>query len=126
MDNLVLNDMLKEAYDMPFLDSIEFLKESERSYKKSDFYKKTKIKLKVLYKEYFVYRQSKYDIWEKVDTALTSIDPEVVSEKLGEAIELLDKNEKVKGILSKILNNFDIKEIVKQGETLKKEMKNLK
>lgn len=126
MNNLELHDILKEAYDLPFLDSIEYLLDNEKEYKKSDFYKKTRISLTALYEKYFQYRQSKYNIWEKVEEVLKSIDPDIISDKLAEALENLDNNDKVRDIFKKVLKNFDMNDIIKQSEEFKEGVNKLK
>jgi hypothetical protein len=74
MDNLQLQNLLDDLYNESFLDSIEIIYEKESLYKKSNFYKQTKISLAQLYEKYFQYRMLNYSMQEKFNDFIAEID----------------------------------------------------
>jgi hypothetical protein len=74
MDNLTLQILLDDLYNESFLNSIEIIYEKELEYKKSSFYKQTKIPLIQLYEKYFQYRTLQYSMQEKLNDFIKRID----------------------------------------------------
>jgi hypothetical protein len=80
MDNLELQILLDELYTESFLDSIQIIYEKESEYKKSSFYKQTKITLIQLYEKYFQYRMLNYSMQEKFNDFIKEIDAKQIIE----------------------------------------------
>jgi hypothetical protein len=81
MDNLELQMLLDELYTESFLESIEMIYEKESEYKKSSFYKQTKIPLIQLYEKYFQYRMLNYSMQEKFNDFIKEIDAKQIIDK---------------------------------------------
>jgi len=106
--------MLEKAYKETFLDKILFLKEQEIQYKKSSFFKQTKISLMELYKNFDIYTTQKLGL----------------TYKLGEEViiflQKIVEDERFEGFLNKIIESFDFEIIKKQSEELDKVLKTMK
>ena len=126
MTKLELQQLLEEAYSSFFLDSIELLAAKEAEYRKSDFFKKTKLSLSVLYKQYFIYQQSKYGLSNKIDEFINEIDTEKLEELLIGVVEKLSTNDKLNSIINKFAERFDLKSLIENSEELQTILKNFK
>ncbi|MFW6029392.1 MAG: hypothetical protein ACOCRO_03980, partial [Halanaerobiales bacterium] len=89
MTNLEIQTMLERAYNSTFLDSIEFLSKREKQYKKSDFYKQTKIPLFTLYEKYFAYHTAKLELVDQLNEVFVNFDTEYAVEKIEQFIDEL-------------------------------------
>jgi len=111
MNNLELQILLEKIYNQTFLESIEIIFEKEKEYKKSDFFKQTKIPLIQLYEKYFVYMNSKYSIEDKLNDFITKIDTNKLTDISLDWIEKLEDNDKFNKIINIILEKFDLSKL---------------
>ena len=122
MNRLEIFELLQEAYNESFLDSILVIKENEKEYKKSDFYKTTRIPFLQLYKMYYEKTKADYGIVEQFDFWLRNLDENTIQEKIAGVITKLKDNEDMK----EIFESFDIKELEKEREKIEQDFKNMK
>ncbi len=120
MQNYEIFDLLETIYDSNFLDSIELIMIKESEYKKSNFFKKTKIPLGSLYEKYFLYKNSKYGIDEKISNFLNDVDEDRIVSFLESIISKLISSEQSKEIFNNIIEMLDTKDL----EEMAKEFKN--
>jgi predicted transcriptional regulator len=111
MTEIELQELLEELYNETFLDSIKLIYEKEISYKKSDFFKATKIPLSTLYEKYFIYMNSKYSIEDKLNDFITKIDTDKLTDISLDWIEKLEDNDKFNKIINIILEKFDLSKL---------------
>jgi hypothetical protein len=76
MNEIQLLELLEKIYSLSFLESILEIQKQELAYKKSDFFKQTKIPLNVLYEKFFIYNNTRYGFDEKMNEFITNIDIE--------------------------------------------------
>lgn len=119
MTKIEIQQLLEEAKDKNFLSSIELLTINESNYKKSDFYKQTRIPLLSLYEKYFVYHESKYSVSEKINQFLYDFDNDELADKIVDTFEKLQKNERIIKFISKVLEKFDLDAILKDGDSIR-------
>ena len=120
--------ILDKAEKMDFLDLIEFLAGEEKEYNRGEFYKKTRIPLLQLFKEYVSYNRTKESI---VNRALQDLlkyeDYEKVAEKVVDLFDYLNKNPEVVAEFEKFFHNFfDSQELQNLSEELNFEINKLK
>ena len=118
MNELELLELLENLYKMSFLDSIKEIQEKELLYKKSDFFKSTKIPLTTLYEKFFIYTNSRYSFEEKLNEFIIKLDVDRLTDLAVDWIEKLEQNEKFSQILQKIIEKFDLKEIKEAQEDI--------
>jgi len=126
MTKIEIQALLDKAKDSSFLNSIELLMMNESNYKKSDFYKQTRIPLLSLYEKYFVYHESKYSISEKINEFLYDFDNDELADKIVDTFEKLQKNERIIKFVSKVLEQFDLQAIIKDGDSIRELASKLK
>lgn len=80
MNQIEILTLLEEIYELPFLESILKIQENSIDYKKTEYFKITKIPLSDLYEKYFFYRNSKYSFDEKMNEFITNIDIDQLTE----------------------------------------------
>jgi hypothetical protein len=78
MNNLDIQSLLNELYDKPFLELIEALSQKESEYKKTSFYKQTKIPLALLFEKYLQHKTLQYSLKEQVKDFIEEVDFENV------------------------------------------------
>ena len=122
MTKLEIQLLLEQAYESTFLDSIELLKNKNKDYKKSNFYKETRIPLAQLYQSFFAYQKTNMDIADKINHYLNNIDTDIIVNKMTDFIE----NDKVKEIINVIIEKFDFEKLMEASEELNKSIQNLK
>lgn len=123
-----IEKILIKAGKMEFLDLIEFLAGEEKEYNRGEFYKKTRIPLLQLFKEYVSYNRTKESI---VNRALQDLlkyeDYEKVAEKVVDLFDYLNKNPEVVVEFEKFFHNFfDSQELQNLSEELNFEINKLK
>jgi hypothetical protein len=126
MNNLQLYGLLDEIYKANFLESIELIQEKTPEYKKSDFFKKTKLPLETVYEKYFYYMNANYSFDEKVEQFVNGIDPEVLSDIFIKAVEYIQNNEEFMKKVESFVSSFDVENLQKQNDEIEKLTKNLK
>lgn len=137
MNKEELQDLLEETYELPFLWKIERLFEEEKEYKKSDFFKKYKIPLVVLYEKFEAYQRSNKNLKEELDVWIEEIidkltdfikkaDTDLIVSKIGDFLESANASEKVTDFINNLLDNFDVKQLEKLAQDFEEGIKNLK
>ena len=111
MNNIQLQLVLEEAYKRTFLDKIEYLTDQDKDYKKSEFYKKTKIPLLELYKNFDAYKSKGLDLAKEFNDFVEGINLDNVMELIKEFIEKLEKDEKIVDVLNNLVENFNYEKI---------------
>jgi hypothetical protein len=114
--------LLQEAYNLGFLESILLIKEKEKEYVKSEFYKKTKIPFLELYKIYFEYKKSNQGLIEQLNYWLENIDEGVIENKIQNLVVSLQNNETIK----ELMKSFSLEGLEKQQEELEKALEEVK
>lgn len=115
-----IEKILIKAGKMEFLDLIEFLAGEEKEYNRGEFYKKTRIPLLQLFKEYVSYNRTKESI---VNRALQDLlryeDYEKIAEKVVDIFDYLNKNPEVVAEFEKFFYKFlDSQELKSFSEEL--------
>jgi hypothetical protein len=118
--------MLEKAYKETFLDKILFLKEQEIQYKKSSFFKQTKISLMELYKNFDIYTTQKLGLTYKLEDFINNTDFDKLGEEVIIFLQKIVEDERFEGFLNKIIESFDFEIIKKQSEELDKVLKTMK
>jgi hypothetical protein len=126
MTNLQIQMMLEKAYKQTFLDKILFLKEQEIQYKKSSFFKQTKISLMELYKNFDIYTTQKLGLTYKLEDFINNTDFDKLGEEVITFLQKIVEDERFEGFLNKIIESFDFEIIKKQSEELDKVLKTMK
>lgn len=126
MDALELQLILDEAYQKSFLDKIEFLTEKDKEYKRSDFFKFTKIPLLTLYEKFDMYKTRKTGLADEFAEFIAQIDTEQVTEKIAEFIESAEQNKKIVETLNDIIENFNYQKIIDVAAEVQEELNKLK
>lgn len=126
MNNFDIQLLLDEIRERNFLNSIELIYKKNPEYKKSDFYKNTRIPLEILYEKYFHFYNANYSLTEKMEAFIEGVNPDTLSNIIISTLEKLESNENFKEKIIKILENFNIEELMKQNEEIDKLIKDLK
>jgi hypothetical protein len=126
MDNLELQLILEDAYKKTFLDKIEFLVEHDREYKKSEFFKLTKIPLLTLYEKFDQYKTKSITIVDEFIEFIQSIDTDMVAEKVADFITSAEQNKKIVDTINDIIENFNYEKITKIAAEVQEELNKLK
>jgi hypothetical protein len=126
MTNIQLQLLLEEAYQTTFLDSIEILLLKEPDYKRSEFFKKTKIPLLDLYKNYFTYMSAKYNLDSKINEFIDGIDADKLANLLADGFEKFQNNPKMQKVIKVIIDKFDLNFFKENNQELKKLVDELK
>jgi predicted transcriptional regulator len=126
MDNIQLQLILDEAYSKTFLDKIEFLLEKEKDYKKSEFFRLTKIPLLALYEKFDGYKTRQKNIADEFNDFIYGIDNDLVVQKISEFIEVAEKDKKIVQTLNEIIENFNYEKISEIAEQVQKELNKIK
>jgi len=119
MTNLELEQLLKKIYSKNFLNRFTFIKESEKNYQQSSFFKQTKMPLLDLFKEYEKYFNYTYDRDQYFAEVIYSIDFQYLTKKISESLEGVLDSEKFKKFFEEITSAFNIKELTEKNEELK-------
>jgi hypothetical protein len=111
MDNIQLQQILQKAYEETFLSRMELLVESDKEYKKSDFFKNTKISLFDLYNQYETYLANKNMIIDEFNAFIEKLDTEIVVQKISEFLTDIEKDKKIVEILNDIIEYFSTEKV---------------
>jgi hypothetical protein len=111
MDNIQLQQILQKAYEETFLSRMELLVDSDKDYKKSEFFKNTKISLFDLYNQYETYLANKNMIIDEFNAFIEKLDTEIVVEKLSEFLTDIEKDKKIVDILNDIIEYFSTEKV---------------
>ncbi len=115
MTELELILLLEQINEKTFIEKFLIIAEKSKDYRKSDFYKITKIELGQLYEKFYIYSQNKYSLYEKVVEFVSSIRDEEVINKVISILNMILDDEKVKEIVENISSKFDFNSL--KGET---------
>ena len=126
MNNVDLYLLLDDIYRSNFLEAIEIIIEKTPEYKKSEFFKKTKVPLEVLYEKYFHFLTVNYSFEEKLEQFIEGIDSEKLAETVVKVITSLENNKDFMKKIEKFLETFNVEEIQKQNEEFDKIIKTFK
>lgn len=126
MTKTEIYDLLQKAYDSQFLDSIELISEENKNYMKSEFYKKTRISLSDLYKNYFQYKRLRMGLSEQLEELVVEFNTDLAAEKLEELLIKLKDNTKVLEILEGVFENFDSSKLEEYSKKIQEVITDLK
>jgi hypothetical protein len=115
MTNLEILVLLNDIKKANFLDAFIIIKNNNKQYKKSRFYKEVKISLAELYKLYYQYTESKFSLSERINEALESIDENILVEKLTNILN----SKRVQDFMELVKNNFDLQSLMGESQNLK-------
>lgn len=119
MNNLELQILLEELYEESFLDLIEKIYKKEPEYKKSNFYKETKIPLNTLFEKYFQHRTTQFSMKEKIEDFISDINFGSLLDSALIWIENKENQERIEKLLLKLLEKFDLNNLGEESEELK-------
>jgi len=122
MDNIQLQLILDEAYTKTFLEKIEFLVENDKNYKKSEFFKNTKIPLLELYKNFEQYKNSQNDLIDEFNDFIEGINIDIVIEKIREFINKVEDDETIVEKLNDFIDNFNVEKVSEYATQIKEEL----
>lgn len=126
MTEIELQLLLEQLYNETFLDCIKIINEKESIYKKSEFFKQTKIPLSTLYEKYFIYANSKYSIEEKLNDFITKIDTERLADLSLDWIDQIEKSEKFNKVFDLILQKFDLSRLQETQQEIEELVSDIK
>ena len=119
MNKLNIQSLLDELYEKPFLEVIQTLSQKESEYKKSDFYKQTKIPLNTLFEKYFQHRATQFSMKEKIEDFIREINFESILDSALVWIENEDNQARIEKLLNKVLQKFNLDNLQEESEELK-------
>lgn len=123
MDIILLLEEIKEAL---YLDKILIIKQNEKKYKKSDFFKATRVPLMQLALGYETYYERRYNAPKMVENAIRGMGSDVIAEKIVESFNLALQDDSIKTIINNVGEFFDYKNIQESAEELKTNIQSLK
>jgi len=119
MNNLDIQSLLNELYDKPFLELIEALSQKESEYKKTSFYKQTKIPLALLFEKYLQHKTLQYSLKEQVKDFIEEVDFENVLDNALDWVEKPENQQRIEQVFSKLLQKFSLDSLAEESEELK-------
>lgn len=122
MNNIQLQTILNSAYKKTFLDKIEYLMENEKDYKRSEFFKNTKIPLLTLYEKFDIYQSKGFNIIDEFNDFVEGLDMNMVAEKLSDFIDAAEKNKKIVDTINDLINNFNYEKISEIATEIQEEL----
>ncbi len=117
---------LETVYDANFLEAIEIIVEEEPKYKKSEFYKKTKVPLLTLCEKYFYWRKNENSLRDELMSFVYNLDEDTVVKTLTNLIKKLESSEDVQRIISMIAESLDPNDLKDISEEFKQTVNKLK
>jgi transcriptional/translational regulatory protein YebC/TACO1 len=126
MNKTEIYDLLDTIYEANFLDSIEIITEEESKYKKSEFYKQTKVPLATLCEKYFHWRNSENSIKDELLSFVYNLDEDAVVKTLTNLIKKLESSEDVQRIVEAIAESLDPKDLKNLSEEFQETVSKLK
>lgn len=126
MDNLELQILLDQLVEMPFLDALLKIQETDKIYKQSNFYKTTKIPLQELINKYLTTISLKYNLKQQILDLINFADTTILANKLKEILLKVLETDEIQTKIKDFSNQFDMEELLKQNEELEKIIEDLK
>ena len=126
MTTLELQLLLDELAGMSFLDSILEITKQDKNYKKSEFFRTTRIPLAELYEKYLQSVFFKADKVEEIALAIENMNISRFAEKLSELIDKALDEDNLKERIEGFQKGFDIEELAKQNSELEEAINKLK
>ena len=119
MNNLDIQSLLDELQEKPFLELIETLNEKESEYKKTSFYKQTKIPLALLFEKYIQHKTLQYSLKEQAKDFIEEVNFERVLDSILNWVEKPENQQKIEQVFSKLLEKFSLESLAEESEELK-------
>ena len=126
MDNILLQQILQKAYNETFLSRMELLIETDKDYKKSEFFKNTKISLFDLYNQYETYLANKNMIIDEFNAFVEKLDTEVLVKKVSEFLADIEKDKKIVEILNDIIEYFSTEKVSEYASLIQEAVDKIK
>lgn len=126
MDNILLQQILQKAYNETFLSRMELLIETDKDYKKSEFFKNTKISLFDLYNQYETYLANKNMIIDEFNAFVEELDTEVLVKKLSDFLADIEKDKKIVEILNDIIEYFSTEKVSEYASLIQEAVDKIK
>lgn len=126
MDNILLQQILQKAYNETFLSRMELLVESDKDYRKSEFFKNTKISLFDLYSQYETYLANKNMIIDEFNAFVEKLDTEILVQKLSQFLEDIEKDKKIVEILNDIIEYFSTEKVSEYASLIQEAVDKIK
>lgn len=124
--NIEIVNLLEEASNADFLDSILILKEKEKMYQASEFYKKVRIDLATLYKFYVEKTGAKRNLDQTIEDIIANINPDLVVEKLESILTRIEDSELLMNKIRGFSEKLNLEELLKEGDRFEEIAKDLK
>ena len=126
MTILEIQTLLDNLAEKSFLESILEIKKNEQDYKKSDFFKNTKMPLAVLYEKYLQYAMLTANKVEELALALESLDLTIFADQIAALLEGVLDNDSIKKRTEAFQENFDLEKLLQENENLEEAINKLK
>lgn len=126
MKNFEIQRALEEGYEKSFLEKIEFIIEKEKEYKKSEFFKNTKISFTTLYEKFEMYQSRNTDIIDEFNKFIQDLDIDMIVEKVSEFLEKAEKDKKIVDVLNDLIDNFNVEKISEYATKIQEELTKVK
>lgn len=126
MTNEQITKLLQEASKKEFLDAIQLIKLNEKAYKKSKFFKDTRIPLLPLYQQYYGWQKSKMNILEQLSKDIKDFDVNVILDKIIEVLNSINNDPEVMEKINEFIEKFDPKSLNGLLENLQEEVAKIK
>ena len=126
MKNFEIQMTLEEAYEKPFLEKVEFIIEKEKDYKKSEFFKNTKISFATLYEKFEMYQSRNTDIIDEFNKFVQDLDIDIIVQKVSEFLEKAEKDKKIVDVLNDLIDNFNVDRISEYATKIQEELTKVK
>lgn len=121
MTKLEIQLLLEKAAEETFLDAIELITSKEKEYSRSEFYKKCKIPLSILFEKFIGYHallQKQESFSDKINDFIRALDTDAIVNFIEEFIEEAEKRQPIVDLLNELVENFNYEKISEQNKEL--------
>lgn len=108
MTNHELKQLLQRASRQSFLEAIEIIYENEAQYKKSAFFKKTRIPLLQLYQNFYSWEKAEFNILDELKHELENFDVQKIVDFAAKAVEAINESPEISEKIKDFLDGFNL------------------
>lgn len=106
MNNKQIESVLEQAIEKGFLEQVEYIFDNEKEYKKSEFFKKTRIPLITLYEKYYMTKSQKR-LLKDLTEVVKEFDIEFLVIKIEQLLEQFKDSEDIQDFFEKVVSFFN-------------------
>lgn len=125
MTNNEIKILLEELEGLDFLPLMEKIFEEEREYKKSLFFKKTRISLSQLFRDFTSWKRNQTSLFKKIIKEIEE-NEDVILERIHSIIDKANSDPDIVGGIQNLIGDFNLEELEEYTQELKGEIENLK